>query len=154
MHHPTVTTGALLCVLGLPGAQGPDGSGGASLVGRWKVEYTLPAYPTAALEFEALASGRGWLTPLDAAGSNLSDPVRGAAVWARSATGVSFSGELNLPIGNVGFESLALSFEGTFASATTIKGTARLADPPPDAGRSAAPAGRFTATRIDEDRRR
>ena len=155
MHHLMIAAGALLCLVTLS-AGGQDAAGGSAprLVGRWKVVYTLPESPNGALQFEALESGRGWFTPLGSARSSLSEPVRGEAVWKRSSTHVTFSGDLNLPIGNVGYESIALAFEGTFASETVIKGTARLVEEPPDGGTSDGPTGRFTATRIDADKQR
>jgi hypothetical protein len=56
--------------------------------------------------------------------------------------------DLNLPIGNVGYESIALSFEGAFRPATVFKGTAWLVEAPPEVART----GRFTTTRIESDK--
>jgi hypothetical protein len=119
------------------------------LIGQWRVEYRFSDGPTSVLQFEARESGKGSFLSLDTRRSSLAPAVPGKAVWTQTGTRVSFSGEVDTPIGNVGYAMRKLEFEGTFTSSSVI-----VCDVV-DGGDVAAPRssvppakGTFTATRM------
>lgn len=120
------------------------------VIGQWRVEYRFADEPARVLQFDARESGTGSFLSLDESRrSSLAPAVPGKAVWTQTATRVSFSGEVDTPIGNVGYSMRSLDFEGAFTSSSVILGTVV------DGGDVAAPRlpgptakGTFTATRM------
>jgi len=141
--------GVLLVIAGQSSGgreQAPD------LAGRWKVEFTFLATEKHELEFDAKASGAGTFLLLDAR-SNLLPPAEPAkATWKRvDSSQVTFSGEIEFPIGNVGRNPGILVFKGRFESQTSISGSAAFfaqGQNPNDAKSVPAKTGKFTAERV------
>jgi hypothetical protein len=93
-----------------------------SLEGRWQVEFNLSDSRTHLLRFDAQGSGVGTFLLLDAT-SNLIPPAEAKpATWRIEGSEVTFSGEIEFPIGNVGRDPGVLTFRGLFDSSTSIKG--------------------------------
>jgi hypothetical protein len=126
--------------------QAPD------LVGRWKVEFTFLGTEKHDLEFDARASGEGTFLLLDAR-SNLLPPAEPAkATWKRvDSSQVTFSGEIEFPIGNVGRNPGILVFKGSLESGTSISGSVTFVaqgQNPIDPKVVPTKTGKFTAKRV------
>ena len=119
------------------------------LVGQWRVEYSFSQGARSALQFDAHESGKGAFVSLDTNRSNLSPPVPGEAVWTQTSDRISFSGEIDVPIGNVGYHMVELKFEGQFKSATVITGEVTYVTEKEESKGADRVKGTFTATRID-----
>ena len=119
------------------------------LVGRWRVEYSFSEGAKSALQFDAHESGKGAFVSLDTNRSNLSPPVPGDAVWTQTSDRVSFSGEIAVPIGNVGYQMVKLKFEGKFKSARVITGEVTSVSEKEESKSAERVKGTFTATRIE-----
>lgn len=146
---------ALLTIILIAQMFGPPDAQAQSptLVGRWRVEYTLSDSRKRVLQFDALASGKGSFLSLGAR-SSLSPAVPMDAEWSQTTPDqVSFSGEIEFPIGNVGSHAGRLSFKGAFASATSISGEATFTSDPQDPSNPTAVTGTFTATRVASPKR-
>lgn len=117
-----------------------------AVVGRWKVEFTLSDSATRHLQFDAYASGKGTFLLLDPR-SNLVPPAEPTkAEWNQTASGqVSFSGEVEFPIGNVGRQAGTLTLNGAFDSSNSISGNVIFVDSTADA---VTLFGTFTAVRV------
>jgi hypothetical protein len=122
------------------------------LVGRWKVEFTFLGTEKHDLEFDARASSEGTFLLLDAR-SNLLPPAEPAkATWKRlEPSQVTFSGEIEFPIGNVGRNPGILVFKGRFESRTSISGSVAFfaqGQNPNDPKVVPTKTGKFTAERV------
>jgi hypothetical protein len=121
------------------------------LIGEWRVEYRFADGPTSVLQFDARASGKGSFLSLDTRRSNLAPAVPGKATWTQTAMRVSFSGEVDSPIGNVGYSMRKLEFEGVFVSSSVIVGDVVDGRDVAAPRTSVPPAqGTFKATRMRE----
>lgn len=95
------------------------------LAGRWRVKVSLAGIPEKNLIFEAKAGGTGTLLGLDTGVENKAMPDAAPAVWSELTNGrLSFSGNIELPLGTCCREVGTLIFKGTVASDQVIKGRA------------------------------
>ena len=97
----------------------------SKLNGRWRVKFALSDGQEKHLIFDAKAKGAGTFLGVDTAPENKPIPEASPAAWSiTSNERVSFSGEIELPLGNCCRELGTLIFKGTFVSASAIKGRA------------------------------
>ena len=133
-------------------AAAPDTSV-AKLGGRWRVTFSLSGDPKKNLIFETKARGAGSFTLLDTGPDDKPVPEPVPAAWSElSNNRVSFSGEVELPLGNCCREIGTLIFKGKFQTSTTITGklifvTSIDEEESPYQFRSHV--GTFSATRLD-----
>jgi hypothetical protein len=98
---------------------------GSTLNGRWRIKFSLVGTEEKNAIFEAKSKGAGTLLFLDTAPDNkpISEPL--PAVWSELTNGrVSFSGDVELPLGTCCRELGTLILKGAFASGNSIKGRA------------------------------
>jgi hypothetical protein len=145
---PIVTIFPVLCATGWCLA-GPSEVEQSGLVGRWRVEYRFSEQDKHLLQLDAREGGKGSFISLDPR-SNLSPPVPGAAVWSQAPDRVEFSGEVEVPIGNVGFSMVKLKFEGKLESSTLIVGEVAQVPDDKEPRSISQTKGMFRATRIAE----
>jgi hypothetical protein len=119
------------------------------LIGQWRVEYRFSQGSMSALQFDARESGNGTFLSLDSNRSNLSPPIPGDAVWTQTSNRVSFSGEIDQPIGNVGYHMVKLKFEGTFKSDTVISGEVTYVTDEEESKSAGRAKGTFRAERLE-----
>ena len=117
----------LTAVLTLAGSQTLPQSktDGPTLNGRWRVKFSLVGTEEKNAVFEAKSKGSGTLLFLDTAPDNkpLAEPL--PAVWSELTNGrVTFSGDVELPLGTCCRELGTLILKGAFASGNSIKGRA------------------------------
>ena len=97
----------------------------ANLAGRWRVKFILPGIGEKNLMFTAHAKGAGTFLLLDAGpdGKAVAAPL--PAAWAETTNDrVSFSSEVELPIGTCCRDTGTLIFKGKFASSNSMSGKA------------------------------
>lgn len=93
------------------------------LTGRWQVAFTLQGSESKHLVFQAKAGGTGSFLFLDTGPDNKPIPNAQPALWSELTNGrVSFSGEVELPIGTCCREFGTLIFKGRFTSENSISG--------------------------------
>jgi hypothetical protein len=93
------------------------------LSGRWHVTFSLQGDPKKNLIFEPQAKGAGTFKLLDTGEDNkpVADPA--PAVWSElSNNRVSFTGEIEMQLGNCCREVGTLIFKGKWQSSTSITG--------------------------------
>lgn len=118
----------LSAVLTLAGSQGSlpqSTTDGPTLNGRWRVKFSLVGTEEKNAVFEAKAKGAGTLLFLDTGPDNkpIAEPL--PAVWSELTNRrVTFSGDVELPLGTCCRELGTLILKGTFASDNSIKGRA------------------------------
>jgi hypothetical protein len=96
-----------------------------SLSGRWRVEFALTSGEKKHLVFEGNGKGAGTFLGLDTAEGNKQAPESLPAVWSQTANErVTFSGDIELPLGTCCRELGTLIFKGEFVSDTSLKGRA------------------------------
>lgn len=128
----------------------PPSSG--KLTGRWQVSFALNGDAKKSLIFEPKAKGAGSFSLLDTGPDNkpVTDPV--PASWSELTNNrVSFSGEVELPLGTCCRELGTLMFKGKFESADTIKGNlifVTSVDEEESPYKFHSAVGTFTATRM------
>ena len=94
-----------------------------TLVGRWQVKFTLVGSSEKNMVFEAHAHGSGSFLLLDKGPDDKPVAVPQPAAWAQLTNDrVSFSGEVELPIGTCCRETGTLMFKGRFISSNSISG--------------------------------
>ena len=126
---------------------------GAKLDGRWRVTFSLSGDPKKNLIFETKARGAGTFTLLDTGPDDKPVPEPVPAAWSELTNNrVSFSGEVELPLGDCCRELGTLIFKGKFKTSTTIAGklifvTSIDEEESPYQFRSHV--GTFSATRLD-----
>ena len=128
-------------------------TGDSKLTGRWRVTFSLSGDAQKNLVLDSKARGSGSFTLLDPGPDNkpVAEPV--AAAWSElSNNRVSFSGEVELPLGNCCREIGTLIFKGKFQSSNSITGklifvTSIDEEESPYQFRSHV--GTFSATRVD-----
>lgn len=97
----------------------------ASLSGRWRVRFTFAANGEKNLVFDSQARGSGSFMLLDAGPNNNAEPMPLPAVWSMTESDqVSFSAEVELPIGTCCRETGTLMFKGKFSSSNSMSGKA------------------------------
>ncbi len=95
----------------------------ATLVGRWRVKFTMVGGSEKNLVFEARAKGSGSFLLLDTGPDDKPVAAPQPAAWSQLTNDrVSFSGEVELPIGTCCREIGTLAFKGRFSSRTSISG--------------------------------
>ena len=96
-----------------------------SLSGRWRVEFALSSGEKKHLIIEAKAKGNGTLLGVDTAEGNKQTPESLPAVWSETSNGrVTFSGDIELPLGTCCREVGTLILKGAYVSDTSLKGRA------------------------------
>jgi hypothetical protein len=95
----------------------------ANLVGRWRVKFNLSGIGEKNLIFDAQARGAGSFLLLDAGPNNKPAAFPVSAAWSDTTNNrVSFSGEVELPLGTCCREIGTLVFKGKLTSNDTIAG--------------------------------
>ena len=95
----------------------------AKLTGRWHVTFSLQGDPKKNLIFEPQTKGAATFKLLDTGVDNKPVPDPVPAVWSElSNNRVSFTGEIELQLGNCCREVGTLIFKGKFQSNTSITG--------------------------------
>ena len=124
----------------------------ANLAGRWRVKFSLSGAGEKNLIFDSQAKGSGSFLLLDTGPSDRPVADSLPAVWSELTNNrVSFSGEVELPLGTCCREIGTLTFKGRFASTNFISGklifvTSIEEEESPYKFRSVV--GTFTATRV------
>lgn len=96
-----------------------------SVTGRWRVEFALTSGEKKHLIFDAKAKGDGTLLGLDTADGNKQTSESLPAVWSETPNGrVTFSGDIELPLGTCCREPGTLILKGEYVSDTSLKGRA------------------------------
>jgi len=96
-----------------------------SLGGHWRVEFALSSGEKKHLIIEAKAKGNGTLLGVDTAEGNKQTPESLPAVWSETSNGrVTFSGDIELPLGTCCREVGTLILKGAYVSDTSLKGRA------------------------------
>ncbi len=130
--------------------QAPSAKG--KLTGRWQVSFALNGDPKKSLIFEPKAKGAGSFSLLDTGPDNKPVPDPVPAAWTELTNNrVSFSGEVELPLGTCCREYGTLMFKGKFESADSIKGTlvfVTSVDEEESPYKFHSAVGTFTATRL------
>jgi hypothetical protein len=93
-----------------------------SLVGRWRVKFTLIGGDEKNLIFDSRANGSGSFLLLDTGPDDRPVPAPQPAAWSQTTNNVSISGEVELPIGTCCRETGTLIFRGKFSSRNSISG--------------------------------
>ena len=124
---------------------------GTKLAGRWRVKFTMVGVEKN-LVFEARAKGAGSFSLLDTAEDNKPVPDPQPAAWSELTNDrISFSGEVELPIGTCCRELGTLLFKGKFDSANSITGKlifVTSVDEEESPYKLRSVIGTFTATRV------
>ncbi|HEU4833389.1 MAG TPA: hypothetical protein VFS90_03200 [Pyrinomonadaceae bacterium] len=122
------------------------------LTGRWQVSFALNGDAKKNLIFEARAKGAGTFSLLDTGPDNKPVPDPAPAAWSELTNKrVSFSGEVEMPLGSCCRELGTLMFKGKFASDDSIKGTlifVTSVDEEESPYKFHSAIGTFTATRL------
>jgi len=122
-----------------------------NLAGRWKVEFKFSGDEKHALRFDAQSDGKGAFLLLDPVSSLLPPTEPTKAQWEQAAPDqVTFSGDIEFPIGNVSRNAGTMVFKGKFDSANSISGKVSFFRAGQDLKNSAtipAKTGDFTAKR-------
>ncbi len=101
----------------------PTQSDKARLTGRWHIKFSLNGDAEKNLIFEPKVKGSGSFLLLDTGPDNKPVPESVPAAWSELTNNrVSFSGEVELPLGTCCREIGTLMFKGKFQSSDTIKG--------------------------------
>ena len=101
------------------------GSETRSVNGRWRVEFALTSGDKKHLVVEAKAKGDGTFLGVDTAEGNKPAAESLPAVWSQVANErVTFSGDIELPLGTCCREVGTLILKGTYVSDTSLKGRA------------------------------
>jgi hypothetical protein len=140
-----------MLILAVAGQQGSAPASG-KLTGRWQVRFALNGDAKKSLIFEPKAKGAGSFSLLDTGPDNKPVPDPVPAAWSELANNrVSFSGEVELPLGTCCREFGTLMFKGKFESADSIKGTlifVTSVDEEESPYKFHSAVGTFTATRL------
>jgi len=114
----------LLSIYTCTSASGPQSS---DLVGNWKMKITFENQDERTVIFDAIDTGKGTLL-LDGPQSNWAEPVKpSSARWEiGSEKGVSITGPIQFPIGNVGFDPGTLVFKGKLEANGSMSGDVKF----------------------------
>ncbi len=122
-----------------------------SAVGRWQVKFALTGSAEKNLVFTALDNGDGSFQLLDTGPDDKPVATPRAAAWSLVNNNLSFSGEVELPIGTCCREMGTLIFKSKLTSANTISGKLIFVtniDEDESAYKYHSATGTFTATRL------
>jgi hypothetical protein len=93
------------------------------LAGRWRVKFTFAGRSEMNLIFESQAKGDGTFLLLDTAPDSKPEASPRSATWTETTNDrVSFSGEVELPIGTCCRETGTLIFKGKFGADKILSG--------------------------------
>ena len=127
-----------------------------SLNGRWRVKFTPSNGGQKNLVFDSKAGGSGSFLLLDTGPDDKPVPAPLPAVWSQLTNDrVSFSGEVELPIGMCCREKGTLIFKGKFDSTNSISGKlifVTSVDEEESPYKFRSMVGTFTATRVSRDK--
>jgi hypothetical protein len=127
---------------------------GATAHGRWRVKFALSGDAEKNLVFQAEAKGSGSFLLLDTGVDNKPVTTPQPAVWSQLTNDrVSFSGEVELPLGTCCREIGTLTFKGKFTSSNSISGKlvfVTSVDEEESHYKLRSLIGTFTATRLPE----
>jgi hypothetical protein len=141
-----VTPSSAACSQQMAPAQAP------SFAGRWRVKFALSAGVEKNLIFHSEAKGSGFFQLLDTGPDDKPVPSPQPAVWSQLTNNrVSFSGEVELPIGTCCREIGTLMFKGRFVSSNSISGKLIFVtniDEEESPYQFRSVVGTFTATRV------
>jgi hypothetical protein len=127
------------CLAALAQAQSPN------MIGRWKVEINFADGSKRSLRFDAQDHGKGTFLLLDPMLSRWGPAKPSEAKWTPGdQSSVTFSGNVEFPIGNVGRDPGTLIFKGKFETSDAITGEVEFA---PLVGERPSKHGTFKATR-------
>jgi len=102
-----------------------SGSEARSVNGRWRVEFALSSGDKKHLVVEAKAKGDGTFLGVDTAEGNKPAAAPLPAVWSEGANErLTFSGDIELPLGTCCRELGTLILKGTYVTDTSLKGRA------------------------------
>ena len=122
------------------------------LTGRWQVSFALNGDAKKSLIFEPKAKGAGSFSLLDTGPDNKPVPDPVSAAWSELTNNrVSFSSEVEMPLGTCCRECGTLMFKGKFESPDSIKGTivfVTSVDEEESPYKFHSAVGTFTATRL------
>ena len=122
------------------------------LTGRWQVSFALNGDAKKSLIFEPKAKGTGSFSLLDTGPDNKPVPEPVSAAWSELTNNrVSFSSEVEMPLGTCCREFGTLMFKGKFESPDSIKGTivfVTSVDEEESPYKFHSAVGTFTATRM------
>jgi len=97
----------------------------ANLAGRWRVKFNLSGIGEKNLVFDAQDKGSGSFLLLDTGPDNKPATAPLPAVWSETTNDrISFSGEVELPLGTCCRETGTLILKGKFGSSNSISGKA------------------------------
>ena len=141
---------ALLClVLSQAAATQP---GQKELPGRWQVKFAFAGRSEMNLIFESQPKGSGTFLLLDTAEGGKPEAAPRSATWTETTNDrVSFSGEVELPIGDCCRETGSLIFKGKLGTDNSLKGKVIFIGSTEDEENGLgfrAMVGTFTASRI------
>ena len=124
----------------------------AKLTGRWRVKFSLSGDADKNLIFESKAKGSGSFLLLDTGPNNQAVPDPVPAGWSELINNrVSFSSEVELPLGTCCRELGTLIFKGKFESDSSISGKlifVTSVDEEESPYKFHTAVGKFTATRL------
>lgn len=124
----------------------------AKLTGRWHVKFSLSGDAEKNLIFEPKAKGSGSFRLLDTGPNNQAVPDSVPAGWSELTNNrVSFSSEVELPLGTCCRELGTLIFKGKFESANSISGKlifVTSVDEEESPYKFHSAVGKFTAARV------
>jgi len=101
----------------------PPSTASGKLTGRWRVTFAITGDAKKNLIFEPKAKGDGSFLLLDTGPDDKAVPDPVPAAWSELTNNrVSFSGEVELPLGTCCRELGTLTFKGRFDSANSISG--------------------------------
>ena len=122
------------------------------LTGRWQVSFALNGDAKKSLIFEPKAKGAGSFSLLDTGPDNKPVPDPVSAAWSELTNNrISFSSEVEMPLGTCCREFGTLMFKGKFESPDSIKGTivfVTSVDEEESPYKFHSAVGTFTATRL------
>ena len=122
-----------------------------NFAGRWQVKFALLSSSEKNLVFTALEGGGGSLQLLDTGPDDKPVPNPKAGAWSLTNQNLSFSGEVELPIGTCCRETGTLIFKSKLTSNNTVSGKLIFVtniDEDESAYKYHATVGTFTATRL------
>lgn len=124
----------------------------SSLVGGWRVKFSLSGIGEKNLVFDSQANGVGSFLLLDTGPDNKPAEVPVPALWSQTSNDrVNFSSEVELPLGTCCREIGTLILKGKFNSGNSIKGKAIFIASSEDGENFIgyrSMMGTFTATRV------
>ena len=124
---------------GLSEAQTPN------MTGTWNVEIIFANAEHRLVRFDAQANGKGTLMPADPQSKVWGAAKPSAATWTRGeGNSVTFSGQVEFLLGNVGRDAGTLTCQGKFENADSMSGEAEFS---PLVGERPSKHGTFKAVR-------